>query len=102
MRTRNHEVQERSMVHREDSGEQSERQTDDKSRSNRNWHCGTIHHRITEASKGAQYGTLKIPPSAKVTNDASGYVSEVSCLGRGVPQTFTDAFSNGAPGGSTH
>ncbi|OWM69323.1 hypothetical protein CDL15_Pgr003924 [Punica granatum] len=102
MRTRNHEVRERSMVHQEDRGEQLERQTDDKSRSNGSWHCGTIHHRITEASKGAQYGTLKILPGAKVTNDASGRVSEVSCLGWGVPQTFTDAFSNGARGGPTH
>ncbi|PKI62004.1 hypothetical protein CRG98_017590 [Punica granatum] len=36
------------------------------------WHCGTIHHRVTEAPKGAQYGTSKIPLSAKVTNDTSG------------------------------
>ncbi|PKI31820.1 hypothetical protein CRG98_047789, partial [Punica granatum] len=39
MRTWNHEVRERNMVHWEDRGEHSERQTGDKSQSNRSWHC---------------------------------------------------------------
>ncbi|OWM76796.1 hypothetical protein CDL15_Pgr021188 [Punica granatum] len=43
-------------------------------RKQRSRHCGTIYHRITEALKGAQHGTLKIPHSAKVTNDTSGRI----------------------------
>ncbi|OWM90092.1 hypothetical protein CDL15_Pgr000879 [Punica granatum] len=62
------------------------------------WHCDTIQHRITEASKGAQYGTLKIPLGAKVTNDMSGRDSETSCLSRGTPRTLTNAFSDRTPG----
>ncbi|PKI55755.1 hypothetical protein CRG98_023846 [Punica granatum] len=70
---------------------------DDDSRSNSSWHCGTIHHRMTKASKDAQCETLKIPLGAKVTNDTSGRVSEASCLSRDTPRTLTDAFSNRAP-----
>ncbi|PKI58178.1 hypothetical protein CRG98_021436 [Punica granatum] len=80
-----------------EESDQKSRQ-DKEPRKQRSRHCGTIHHRITEAPKSAQYGTLKIPLSAKVTNDASGRASEVSCLGRGVPQYLTDAFSDRAPG----
>ncbi|OWM72783.1 hypothetical protein CDL15_Pgr024835 [Punica granatum] len=52
-----------------------EERTNKESRKRRSWHCGTIHHRVTEASKGAQFGTLKIPLSSKVTNDTSGRIS---------------------------
>ncbi|OWM90865.1 hypothetical protein CDL15_Pgr027352 [Punica granatum] len=78
--------------------EQSSERTNRESPKRRSWHYGTIHHRVTEVPKGAQYGTLKVPLSAKVTNDASGRASEVSCLGRGVLQYLTDAFSDRAPG----
>ncbi|OWM65118.1 hypothetical protein CDL15_Pgr027229 [Punica granatum] len=78
--------------------EQSEERTDKESQKRRSQHCGTIHHRVTEAPKGAQYGTLKIPLSAKVTNDESGRASEVSCLGWGAPQYLTDAFFDRVPG----
>ncbi|PKI60407.1 hypothetical protein CRG98_019192 [Punica granatum] len=50
--------------------EPSEEQTNKEPRKQRSWHCGTIHHRITEAPKGAQYGTLKIPLSAKLSGPA--------------------------------
>ncbi|OWM70938.1 hypothetical protein CDL15_Pgr019449 [Punica granatum] len=71
---------------------------DDKSQSNRSWHCGTIHHRITETLKGAQYGTLKIPLSTKVTNDTSEHVPEASCLSRGTPDLSQTPFLTGLPG----
>ncbi|OWM90926.1 hypothetical protein CDL15_Pgr006411 [Punica granatum] len=57
----------------EESGQKNRQ--DKEPRKQRSRHCGTIHHRITETPKGAQYGTLKIPLSAKVTNDTSGRIS---------------------------
>ncbi|OWM76702.1 hypothetical protein CDL15_Pgr021102 [Punica granatum] len=65
--------------------EQSEEQTNEESRKRQSWHCGTIHHRATEAPKGAQYGASKIPLSAKVTNETSGQISGASCLSRDTP-----------------
>ncbi|OWM90856.1 hypothetical protein CDL15_Pgr010667 [Punica granatum] len=62
--------------------EPSEEQINKESRKQRSWHCGTIHHRVTEESEGAQYGILKIPLSAKVTNDTSERTPETSCLSR--------------------
>ncbi|PKI38249.1 hypothetical protein CRG98_041365 [Punica granatum] len=64
----------------------------------RDWHCGTIHHRITEASKGAQYGTLKIPLGAKVTNDMSGRASEASYSSRDTPDLSQTPLLTGLPG----
>ncbi|PKI61295.1 hypothetical protein CRG98_018321 [Punica granatum] len=64
----------------------------------RDWHCGTIHHQITEASKGAQYGTRKIPLGAKVTNDTSGRVSEASCLSRDTPEHSQTPSQQGSRG----
>ncbi|PKI61580.1 hypothetical protein CRG98_018026 [Punica granatum] len=93
-----HGLQKRSKVPPKGSEGQSKGEIDDVSRSNSSWHHGTIHHRNTEASKGAQCGTLKIPLGAKVTNDTFGRVSKASCLSRDTPRTLTDAFSNGAPG----
>ncbi|OWM71001.1 hypothetical protein CDL15_Pgr008083 [Punica granatum] len=65
--------------------EQSEERTDKESRKRRSWHCDTIHHRVTEAPKGAQYGTPKIPLSAKLTNDTSGRISGASHMSRDTP-----------------
>ncbi|OWM86010.1 hypothetical protein CDL15_Pgr003946 [Punica granatum] len=65
--------------------EQSEERTNEESRRRRSRHCGTIHHRVTEAPKGAQYGAPKIPLSAKTTNDAFGRISRTSCLSRDTP-----------------
>ncbi|OWM69404.1 hypothetical protein CDL15_Pgr013182 [Punica granatum] len=62
------------------------------------WHCGTIHHRIIETLKGAQYGTLKIPLSAKVTNDTSERVPEASYLSRDTPDLSRTPFLIGLPG----
>ncbi|OWM77121.1 hypothetical protein CDL15_Pgr013212 [Punica granatum] len=81
---------------------QSEEQTDDKSRSNRSRHCGTIHHRITEASKGAQCGALKIPLGAKVTNHTSESISEASCLSRDTPELSQTPFLTGLPKDPVH
>ncbi|PKI49052.1 hypothetical protein CRG98_030552, partial [Punica granatum] len=75
VRSQSHERQGKSWVHWKSRREQSEELTGKEPRKQRSWHCGTIHHRITEAPKGAQYGTLKIPLSAKVTNDTSGRIS---------------------------
>ncbi|OWM76814.1 hypothetical protein CDL15_Pgr017207 [Punica granatum] len=96
-RTWEHGLQKRSKVPPKGSEGQSKGEMDDDSRSNSSWHCGTIHHRMTKASKDAQCETLKIPLGAKVTNDTSGRVSEASCLSRDTPRTLTDAFSNRAP-----
>ncbi|PKI42561.1 hypothetical protein CRG98_037049 [Punica granatum] len=49
-------------------------------------------------SCGNPVGQNGVLTNAKVTNDASRRASEVSCLGRGVPQYLTDAFSDRAPG----
>ncbi|OWM74319.1 hypothetical protein CDL15_Pgr013223 [Punica granatum] len=49
-------------------------------------HYGAIHHRITGVSEGIQYGTLKIPLGAKMTNGTSGRTSEASCLSWGTPE----------------
>ncbi|OWM76779.1 hypothetical protein CDL15_Pgr001009 [Punica granatum] len=61
-------------------------------------HCGTIHHRITEAPKGAQYGTLKIPLSAKVTNDMSGCALGTYRLSRDASNLSRTPFLTGLPG----
>ncbi|OWM76709.1 hypothetical protein CDL15_Pgr008087 [Punica granatum] len=53
---------------------------------------------ITESPKGAQYGTLKIPLSAKMTNDVSGHILEVSCLSRDTPDLSRMPFLVGLPG----
>ncbi|OWM84569.1 hypothetical protein CDL15_Pgr028304 [Punica granatum] len=66
-------------------GKPSEERTNKESPKRQSWHCGTILHRVTEAPKGAQYGTPKIPLSAKVTNDTSGRISGASCLSRDTP-----------------
>ncbi|PKI74116.1 hypothetical protein CRG98_005495 [Punica granatum] len=65
---------------------QSKGEMNNEPRSNRSWHYGTIHHRITETSEGIQYGTLKIPLGAKMTNGTSRRISEASCLSRGTPE----------------
>ncbi|OWM90858.1 hypothetical protein CDL15_Pgr010669 [Punica granatum] len=62
-----------------EEGGQKNRQ-DKEPRKQRIRHCGTIHHRITEIPKGAQYRTLKIPLSTKVTNDTSGRISGANRL----------------------
>ncbi|OWM89023.1 hypothetical protein CDL15_Pgr023433 [Punica granatum] len=72
--------------------EQSEELTGGEPRKQRSWHCGTIHDRITKAPKGAQYGTLKIPLSAKVTNDTSECAPETSWLGRDTPMSHGRLF----------
>ncbi|OWM72876.1 hypothetical protein CDL15_Pgr023281 [Punica granatum] len=77
-------------------GEPSEGQTNKESRKRRSWHCGTIHHQITEASKGAQYGTLKIPLGAKVTNDTFERAPETSCLSRDTPIPHRRLFRRGS------
>ncbi|OWM72893.1 hypothetical protein CDL15_Pgr028277 [Punica granatum] len=66
-------------------GNQKSKQTANPENS-RDRHCGTIHHRITGASEGIQYGTLKIPLGAKMTNGTSGHTSESPCLSRGTPE----------------
>ncbi|PKI61786.1 hypothetical protein CRG98_017836 [Punica granatum] len=76
----------------------SEGQIHNEPQNSRSQHRGTIHHRITEASKGAQYGTLKILLGAKVTNDMSGRDSEASCLSRGTPVLSQAPFLIGLPG----
>ncbi|PKI43826.1 hypothetical protein CRG98_035777 [Punica granatum] len=45
----------------------------------RDWHCGTIHRRITGASEDNRYGTLKIPLGTKMTNGSSERISEAYC-----------------------
>ncbi|OWM74517.1 hypothetical protein CDL15_Pgr005096 [Punica granatum] len=84
-RARGHEQWEKSWVTEKSRREQSEELTGEESRKQQSRHCGTIHHRVTEAPKGAQYGTPKIPLSAKVTNNTSGRISGASCLGRDTP-----------------
>ncbi|OWM77976.1 hypothetical protein CDL15_Pgr018545 [Punica granatum] len=59
-------------------------------------HCGTIHHRIIGASEGIQYGTLKIPLGAKMTNGTSRHTSEAPGLSRGTPE-HSQCLPNGAP-----
>ncbi|OWM90857.1 hypothetical protein CDL15_Pgr010668 [Punica granatum] len=78
------------------------KEINNESRSNRSWHCGTIHHRITEASEGIQYGTLKIPLGAKMTNGTSGRILEASCLSRGTPEHSQTPFLTGLPGRPIH
>ncbi|PKI45185.1 hypothetical protein CRG98_034422 [Punica granatum] len=75
-------------------GGQKNRQ-DKKPRKQRSRHCGTIHHRITETPKGAQYGTLKIPLSAKVTNDTSGRISGAYRLSRDASDLSRTPFLTG-------
>ncbi|OWM71806.1 hypothetical protein CDL15_Pgr020683 [Punica granatum] len=77
-------------------GEPSEEWTNKESRKRRSWHCGTIHHRIAEAPKCAQYGTLKIPLGAKVTNDTSERTPETSCLSRDTPIPHRRLFRRGS------
>ncbi|PKI57936.1 hypothetical protein CRG98_021685 [Punica granatum] len=77
---------------------QSKGQIHNEPQNSRSRHCGTIHRRIIEASKGAQYGTLKIPLGAKVTNDMSGRDSEASCLSRGTPELSQAPFLIGLLG----
>ncbi|OWM65085.1 hypothetical protein CDL15_Pgr028803 [Punica granatum] len=79
-------------------GEPSEEQTNAEFRKRQSRHCGTIHHQVTKAPKGAQYGTLKIPLSAKVTNDASRCVSGAYHLGRNTPDLSQTPFLTGLPG----
>ncbi|PKI31840.1 hypothetical protein CRG98_047769, partial [Punica granatum] len=47
---------------------------------------------------GAQYGTLKIPLSAKVTNDTSELVSGAYRLSRDTPDLSRTSFLTGLPG----
>ncbi|OWM73809.1 hypothetical protein CDL15_Pgr012372 [Punica granatum] len=84
-RSWSHEQWEKSWVHEKSRREQSEELTGKEPRKQRSWHCGTIHHRITEAPKDAQYGTLEIPLSAKVTNDTSGRISGAYHISRDTP-----------------
>ncbi|PKI78542.1 hypothetical protein CRG98_001049 [Punica granatum] len=54
MRAQSHGLREKSKVHRERRRRAVRRANNKESRKRRSWHCGTIHHRITGASKGTQ------------------------------------------------
>ncbi|OWM70451.1 hypothetical protein CDL15_Pgr011927 [Punica granatum] len=60
--------------------------------------AGTVALFITEASKDAQCGTLKIPLGAKVANGTSGRISEASCLIRDTPELSRTPFLTGLLG----
>ncbi|OWM86319.1 hypothetical protein CDL15_Pgr020627 [Punica granatum] len=95
MRAQSHGLREKSKVHRERRRRAVRRANNKESRKRRSWHCGTIHHRITGASKGAQYGTLKIPLGAKVTNDTSERAPEPYRLGQDTPDLSRTPFLTG-------
>ncbi|PKI59352.1 hypothetical protein CRG98_020256 [Punica granatum] len=85
-RTWEHGLQKRSKVPPKGSEGQSKGEINNDPRNNRIWPCGTIHRRITGASKGIQYRALKIPHGIKMTNDTSERISEVYCLNRVTPE----------------
>ncbi|OWM72659.1 hypothetical protein CDL15_Pgr027195 [Punica granatum] len=64
--------------------------------------AGTVILFITEASEGIQYGTLKIPLGAKMTNGTSGRISKASCLSRGTPELSQTSFLTKLPGRPIH